>query len=126
MISPCTIRIRQALSAFMLVLLVLVVSFGARSQVFHHWICGEEVQCVYQHSCTGCEEENEHTPDRKTTKAPDPLQPFCQSGFDLKINPIKIGHASVDITELPALCYNQIRSNHFSASTPPRAPPLLV
>lgn len=86
-----TIGIHQILSALMVIALVWLVSLGARSQAFHHWICGEEVQCVYQHVFAACEdEETGDASNEKTPKAPDPLQPFCQSGVDLKIEPVKV------------------------------------
>ena len=125
--SSDKMRIHQIQSALILVALVLVVSFGARSQTFHHWICGEEVQCVYQHTCGACEEEETgDTSKEKTPKAPDPLQPFCQSGIDLKIDPVKVPSESILITELPALSVNLIETKRFRTSTPSRAPPVLV
>lgn len=120
-------RIHQILSALMLIALVLVVSFGARSQTFHHWICGEEVQCVYQHVCAACEEEETgDASNEKTPKAPDPLQPFCQSGIDIKIDPVKVSSESIQVTALPALSVNLIEAKRFRSSTPSRAPPVLV
>lgn len=125
--SSDKMRIHQILSALMLVALVLVVSFGARSQAFHHWICGEEVQCVYQHACAACEEEKTgDNSNEKTPKAPDPLQPFCKSGIDLKIDPVKVCSESIQVTELPALSINLIETTRFRTSTPSRAPPVLV
>jgi hypothetical protein len=41
-----TTGIHQILSALMVIALVWLVSLGAGSHAFHHWICGEEVQCV--------------------------------------------------------------------------------
>jgi hypothetical protein len=122
-----TTGIHQILSAWMVIALVWLVSLGARSQAFHHWICGESVQSVYQHVITACaEEENGHISNDQTPKAPDPLQPFCQSGVDLKIEPVKVCSESFHFTELTSLTVNLIETKRFRTSTPSRAPPVLV
>jgi len=115
------------ISAIMLVVLIWVLSTGSRSYSFHQWVCGDEVRCVMEHPVKGCDSENQDpSSGKENTEVPDPLQPFCQSGFDVQIIPLAVAYEPGSITELSALSASQSTSKRIDSWSPSRAPPALV
>lgn len=115
------------ISAIMLILLISVLSMGSRSYTFHQWVCGDEVCCIMQHAAKGCEGKSQApSPGKENKGIPDPLQPFCQSGFEFQIVLLEVFHEPDSYTELSALPGSQMVSLSIYSSTPSRAPPALV
>ena len=120
-------RLNHSISAIMLVVLIWVLSMGSRSYSFHQWVCGDEVRCVMEHAAKGCEDKNQDpSPGKENTGIPDPLQPFCQSGFDVQIIPLAVAYEPSSVTELSALSSSQSTSRRIDSWSPSRAPPALV
>lgn len=127
MTSLWKIRNRDALPAILLVFMLLVVSFGSRSHAFHQWICGEEIQCVLKNSTTCCEKtDSDHSSEEENSKLSDPLQPFCQAGVNIQLDPIKAFPAPTSTIGELRFFANLFTSNRPYSFSPGRAPPNLV
>jgi len=117
----------HSISAIMLVVLIWVLSMGSWSYSFHQWVCGDEVCCIMKHAAKGCEDTNQdQSPGKENTEIPDPLEPFCQSGFEFQIVSLAVAYDPGLITELPALSASQLTSKSIDSWSPSRAPPALV
>lgn len=118
-------RVEQVLCASILIAVFLVVSLGSRSQAFHEWVHGKKASCCLKHSPKkhGAQSDGSQNPE---DNAADPLQPFCQLGFDTEFNVFTVVPLNNDSLEQPIHFTRLPRVKVYFGSFPARAPPILV
>ena len=109
-----------------LILAVLLVSLGAPSADFHEWMHGDGVACALAHDHRVGGESDDGSSENGDPRTSDPLQPFCQAGFFVQVEILKLGLAQAQLVDLTLRPIDGFLSRPLSPSSPPRAPPYLV
>ncbi len=112
--------------ALFLIALITLVSVGSRSHAFHEWVHGKKVSCCLKHASKQADSQRTDSPTDDKDKPADPLQPFCQAGFDVQVDSIDVGPKESPAFNRPAIQASLIHLDPCSRTSPPRAPPTSV
>lgn len=115
---------RRFLAAVLLAVIVLV-SFGSHSDAFHRWIHEDRVECV-SHCPSACAPSEEERSDEESGEEPCPLLMFCHGGLLAESGLIEIVFAEFRTKDLYGPKSILLACRSVDASSPPRAPPVLV
>ncbi len=112
--------------AVLLIFAVVLVSLGASSVGFHHWLHGDSVECVLAHHSPGADASSEGSSEDQDHDSSDPLEPFCQTGHLLQASlegPVLEQPRVLDSVRWLSAGFTSLR---LRASCPTRAPPVLI
>ena len=109
-----------------LIFAVLLVSLGASSVGFHHWLHGDSVECALAHHSPEADASDEGSSEDQDHDSSDPLEPFCQAGHLLQAS--LEGPLLEQPRVLDSIVWRSVgfTSHSLRASCPTRAPPVLI
>ncbi len=116
---------RVGVSALLGIALVLI-SFGSRSPAFHDWIHGDQVICSLSHDSPVSEVPGGDSPEDQDHNVPDPLEPFCQSGYLLVCDHQDLVLGLPQIAETLQWHALEFLPGPLSLSPLSRAPPVFI
>ena len=75
-------------AAVPLIVSILACSLGAQSVGFHNWVHGDDdVECSLTHHRDVAKPSESESPNHSNGDHPDPLEPFCETGYLLQATP---------------------------------------